>query len=93
MDQNANKVLCKLTLTENNGTYVASLQSLDYLRDEKVSTTGLNENDYLVYKSRAYGFSVYMPKWVKYESDLVNKDFGISGLKCLQVVNIAHRKK
>ena len=93
MDQNANKVLCKLTLTENNGTYVASLQSLDYLRDKKFSTTGLNENDYLIYKSRAYGFSVYMPKWIKYRSDLINKDFGISGLKCLQVVNIAHRKK
>ena len=93
MDQNSNKVLCKLTLTMDNNTYVASLQSLDYLRDENISTKGLNENNYLIYKSRAYGFSVYMPKWIKYKSDLVNKNFWISGLRCLQLVNIAHRKK
>jgi hypothetical protein len=34
-----------------------------------------------------------MPKWIKYQSDLVNEDFWISGLKCLQEVKIAHRKK
>jgi len=94
MDQNANKVLCKLTLSENNGKYLAVLESLDYLRyPNALSGEKLNEDDYLIYASRAYGLKVYMPKWIKYQSDLVNEDFWISGLKCLQEVKIAHRKK
>ncbi len=92
-DQNSNKVICKLTLKKAGSTYVGTLQSLDYLRDDSSSEDTLNPDDYLIYKSRAYGFSVYMPKWIKYKSDLVNEDFWISWLKCLQVVNIAHRKK
>jgi len=93
-DQNSNKIVCKLTLSNNNWLYTANLKFLDYLREEesKVSTW-LNEDDYLIYSSRAYWFKVYMPKWIKYKSDLTNEDFWISGLKCLQVVNIAHRKK
>lgn len=93
-DQYSNKVICKLTLTDNNWVYIANLKFLDYLReDESKIATWLNEDNYLIYSSRAYWFKVYMPKWIKYKSDLINEDFWISGLRCLQVVNIAHRKK
>lgn len=93
VDTNSNKIICKLKIT-NNWTYVWKLLNLDYLRGDAMNNSAwsLSWNDYLVYSSRAYWYKVYMPKNVKYESDLVNEDFWISGLSCKQVVNIAPRK-
>ena len=91
VDTNANKVLCVLDISKSDNGYVWKLKKLDFLRDN-TSTQTINEDDYLVYKSRWYGYKVYMPKSVKYESKLINENFGISGLDCKQVVNIADWK-
>ncbi len=94
LDQNSNKIKCKLSLSYNNWLRTANLKSIWYVKNNLTENyTWLNENDYLIYKSRAYWFKIYMPKWIQYNSNLTNEDFGISGLKCLQIVNIAHRKK
>ena len=94
VDTNANKVLCVLKISKSDNWYIWQLKKLDFLRDQQDTQDlkNLNEDDYLAYTSRWFWYKVYMPKSVKYESDLINEDFWISWLKCKQVVKIADRK-
>ena len=93
VDTNANKILCVLNISKSNNGYIWKLIKLDFLRDNVVDHQDkTNEDDYLIYKSRWYWYKVYMPKFVKYESDLINENFWISWLNCKQVVKIADWK-
>jgi len=93
-DKNSNKVLCKLTITWDS-QMIWQLQSISYSKQvssPEVKIWNLNEKDYLVYNSRGYSYKLYMPKSVKYSSDIINKDFWISWLDCKQVIKIADWK-
>lgn len=93
-DKNANKILCKLTITWE-GQMVWKLKSIFFDKQTtspKVKIGDLNEKDYLVYSSKWFWYKLYMPKSTKYSSVLVNKDFWVSWLKCQQVTKIADWK-
>jgi len=92
VDTNANKVNCVLNISKSDSWYVWQLKKLDFLRNTVSSQDNLKEDNYLVYTSRGYGYKVYMPKSVKYESKLIDENFGIAGLNCKQVVKIADWK-
>ncbi len=94
-DKNANKVSCKLTITWDS-QMVWQLISISYLQEEEATSNvkiwNLNEEDYLVYESSGYSYKLYMPNYVKYNSNIVNEDFWVSWLDCKQSVNIADWK-
>jgi len=90
-DKNSNKIICRLRILNTDWIYIWKLIDISFY-DEKISNDKLDENNYLVYTSRWYGYKLYMPKWIKFESELVNDDFWISGLNCLQVVKITDWK-
>lgn len=93
-DKDANKVLCKFTISWEN-QMIWQLQSISYITQttsSNVKIWDLNEKDYLIYNSKGYGYKLYMPKSIKYTSELVHKDFWVSWLDCKQVTKIADWK-
>ena len=93
-DTNSNKVLCKLTITWDV-QMIWQLQSISYAKQilsPEVKIWNLDEKDYLVYESRGYAYKLYMPKSVKYSSEIINEDFWVSWLNCKQLVKIADWK-
>ena len=96
-DKFANDVVCKLSLQDGD-VKVAKLISLDFSKKIENTTWTILENNeideskYLIYKSRWYGFKLYMPKAVKYKSILIKNSLWVSGLTCLQQTNIADWK-
>ncbi len=81
-----NKIQESTKQTENKETEKKE-DKTEVLKDEQ-----LDESKYLVYKSRWYKYTLYMPKSVKYKSILINNDLWVSGLKCKQQTNIADWK-
>jgi len=78
---------------------MSKLIKLDFITKNTTSSTWdiieNNEPDkskYLVYTSKAYGFTIYMPKSSKFESHIIKNDLWISWLNCLQQINIADWK-
>lgn len=94
-DKNSNKVSCELTITWES-QMIWQLKSISYLQKNETTSDikiwDLNEENYLIYNSRAYAYKLYMPNYVKYNSEIINEDFGVSWLNCKQVVNIADWK-
>jgi len=89
-DENANKILCKLTISWD-AQLIWQLQSLYYTDQnlsEEIKIWDLNEENYLIYDSKSYGYKLYMPKSIKYNSDIINENFWVSWLYCKQVINI-----
>jgi len=89
-DSKSNKLICKLNITWTNNL-IWKLQSLK-ITQKKIKSEKIDESKYLTYKSRAFSYTLYIPKSVKFESKISKEDFGVSGLKCKQVVNIADWK-
>jgi len=96
-DDYSNKLVCKISISEN--PFVAKLISLDFEKNNSENTTWTviennqpDANKYLVYTSKAYGFTVYMPKSSKFESHIIKNSLWISGLTCLQQINVADWK-
>lgn len=56
------------------------------------ATWSLNDDDYLIFKSKWYPYTLYMPKSVRYSSSPVQEDFAVSWLSCKQVTSIADWK-
>lgn len=89
-DKDSNKLVCKLTISWTNNL-IWKLQSLK-ITQKDIKSSKIDESKYLSYKSRAFSYTLYMPKSVKYESKITKRDFGVSWLNCRQVVNIADWK-
>jgi len=97
LDKYWNKVYCIVEINWDN-TKIAKLKSMWFVKDNLeikwnlIEDNSIDENKYLIYKSRAYGYILYMPKSVKYKSILIKNSLGIAGLNCIQQVNIADWK-
>lgn len=98
LDKYSNKVICKLEI-KNWQPIIASLDKVQ-IQNNKTETLSWNiiedkkidESKYLKYTSRWNGFTLYMPKSIKYKSELIDNDFWVSWLKCVQQVNIENYK-
>jgi len=77
---------------ENDNKIETTKESESNKKEEILKNEELDESKYLVYKSRWYKYTLYMPKSVKYKSILINNDLWISGLKCKQQTNIVDWK-
>ena len=86
----SNKLICKLTISGTNNL-IWKLQSLKITQKE-IKSNKIDESKYLAYKSRAFSYTLYMPKSIKYEADILKGNFWISWLDCRQVVKIADWK-
>ena len=89
-DNKSNKLICKLNITWTNNL-IWKLQSLN-LTQKEIKSQKIDESKYLAYKSRAFSYTLYMPKSIRYEAKFSKEDFWISWLNCKQVINIADWK-
>jgi hypothetical protein len=89
-DNKSNKLICKLNINWTN-ILIWKLQSLE-LTQKEIKSEKIDESKYLTYKSRAFSYTLYMPKYIKYKAKISKEDFWVSWLNCKQVVNIADWK-
>jgi len=99
-DKYSNNVFCKLKIVKDL-PLVLKLLEINLVSESKsnknytwdvVLNKDIDETKYLIYKSRAYGFTLYMPKSVKYKSILIKNNLWLAWLNCLQQINIADWK-
>lgn len=89
-DKNSNKIECNITIKWEN-TLIWKLNKIKIIQND-IKSSKLDESKYLKYKSRAFLYTLYMPKNIKYKVILSKEDFWVAWLSCKQKVNIADWK-